>query len=196
MIYWPQGQWGGVRARYCAPVHSCAVKWSRYTKWKMTADRLFASRHQASFKTGLIASPCSWSWFKVLTQEPIKWWTPGWWAPGWRQFRDALQVPGTCFKRAFPQLRSPPSPCQPCEKWCTSQKQREVIFNLPRPLPPKVPDRTASKYTPHPQAQMAGLVPVVARGIVTGLTNWTVHQWQFSLITSPFALASLRCVPP
>ena len=67
MIYWPQGQWGGVRARYCAPVHSCAVKWSRYTKWKMTADRLFTSRHQASFKMGLIASPCSWSWFKVLT---------------------------------------------------------------------------------------------------------------------------------
>ena len=30
--------------------------------------------------------------------------------------------------------------------------------------------------TPHPRAQMAGLVPVVARGIVTGLTNCTVHQ--------------------
>ena len=67
MIYWPQGQWGGVRARYCAPVHSYAVKRSRNTKWKMTVDRLFTSRHQASFKMGLIASPCSWSWFKVLT---------------------------------------------------------------------------------------------------------------------------------
>ena len=66
----------------------------------------------------------------------------------WHQFRDALHVAGTCFKRAFPQLWSPPSPCQPCEKWCTSQKQREVIFDLPRPLPPKVPDRTASKYSP------------------------------------------------
>ena len=71
MIYWPQGQWGGVRARYCAPVHSYAVKWSRNTKWKMTVDRLFTSRHQASFKMGLIASPCSWSWFKVLTS--ISW---------------------------------------------------------------------------------------------------------------------------
>ena len=61
MIYWPQGQWGGVRARYCAPVHLCAVKWSRNTKWKITVDRLFTSRHQASFKMGLIASPRSWS---------------------------------------------------------------------------------------------------------------------------------------
>ena len=112
-------QWGRVRARYCAPVHSCAVKWSRYTKWKMTADRLFTS------------SPCSWSWFKC-----------------WSQFRDALHAAGTCFKRAFPQLRSPPSPCQPFEKWCTAEKQREVIFDLPRPLPPKVPDRTASKCSP------------------------------------------------
>ena len=65
MIYWPQGQWGGVRARYGAPVHSYAVKWSRNTK--MSVDRLFTSRRQASFKMGLIASPCSWSWFKVLT---------------------------------------------------------------------------------------------------------------------------------
>ena len=37
---------------------------------------------------------------------------------------------------------------------------------------------------------------VVARGIVTGLTNCTVHQWQFSSIRSPLSLASLRCVPP
>ena len=27
---------GWVRARYCAPVHSCAVKWSRTTKWLWT----------------------------------------------------------------------------------------------------------------------------------------------------------------
>ena len=142
MIYWPQGQWGGVRARSCAPVHSYAVKWSRNTKWKMTVERLFTSRHQASFKMGLIASPCSWSWFKVLTL--ISW------------------CPACCqdmFQKAFPKVRSPPSPCQPRndarnemmrndEKWCTSQKQREVIFDLPRPLPPKVPDRTASKYSP------------------------------------------------
>ena len=46
MIYWLQGQWGGVRARYCAPVHSCAVKWSRETKGKTYVDRLFTSRHQ------------------------------------------------------------------------------------------------------------------------------------------------------
>ena len=129
MIYWPQGQWGGVRARYCAPVHSYAVKWSRNTKWKMTVDRLFTSRHQASFKMGVIVSSCSWSWFKVLTSMYVAW---------------------TCFTRIFPQLRSPPSRCQPCNKWYTSQKQREDISDLPCPLPPKVPDRTVLKYSPPP----------------------------------------------
>ena len=129
MIYWPQGQWGGVRARYCAPVHSYAVKWSRNTKWKMTVDRLFTSRHQASFKMGVIVSSCSWSWFKVLT---------------------SMYVARTCFTRTFPQLRSPPSPCQPCDKWYTSQKQREDISDLPFPLPPKVPDWTVLKPLPTP----------------------------------------------
>ena len=49
-------------------------------------------------------------------------------------------------------------------------KRKRSYFRLPLPLPPKVADRTASKYSPH-RAQMAGLVPVVARGIVTGLTK-------------------------
>ena len=62
LIYWPQGQWGGVRARYCAPVHSYAVKWSRNTKWKMTVDRLFTSRQDGTYRLSL-----SWSWLKVLT---------------------------------------------------------------------------------------------------------------------------------
>ena len=122
MIYWPQRHWGGVRARYCASVHSCAVKWSRKTKGK-------TSRHQASFKMGVIVSSCSWSWFKVLT---------------------SMYVARTCFTRTFPQLRSPPSPCQPCDKWYTSQKQREDISDLPFPLPPKVPDWTVLKPLPTP----------------------------------------------
>ena len=67
-----------------------------------------------------------------------------------RQFRDALHVAGTCFKRAFPQLWSPPSPCQPCEKWCTSQKQQEVVFGLPRSLPPKSPRQDRFKVLPTP----------------------------------------------
>ena len=38
-------------------------------KRKTSVDRLFTSRPQASFKMRLIASPCSWSWFKVLTSS-------------------------------------------------------------------------------------------------------------------------------
>ena len=177
MIYWPQGQWGGVRARYCPPVHSCAVKWSRYTKWKMTADRLFTSRHQASFKMGLIASPSSWSWFKVLTS--ISW------------------CPACCrdmFQKSLSTATDSAVTLSTVREMMHFTKTKRSYFQFAPPLPPKVPDRTASKYTPHPQAQMAGLVPVVARGIVTGLTNCTVHQWHFSSIRSPFSLARSRCV--
>ena len=56
-IYWPQWQWGGVRARYCASVHSQAVKWSK-TQGKTSVDILFTSRHQVSLMMELIASPC------------------------------------------------------------------------------------------------------------------------------------------
>ena len=75
-------------------------------------------------------------------------------------------------------------------------KNKEKLFSIcPAPYPRKSPTGPLQS-TPHPRAQMAGLVPVVARGIVTGLTNCTVYQWQFSTIKSPFSLASSRCVPP
>ena len=55
-------------------------------------------------------------------------------------------------------------------------KNKEKLFSIcPVPYPRKSPTRPLQS-TPHPRAQMAGLVPVVARGIVTGLTNCTVHQ--------------------
>ena len=55
-------------------------------------------------------------------------------------------------------------------------KNKEKLFSIcPAPYPRKSPTGPFQS-TPHPRAQMAGLVPVVARGIVTGLTNCTVHQ--------------------
>ena len=75
-------------------------------------------------------------------------------------------------------------------------KNKEKLFSIrPAPYHLKSPTRPLQS-TPHPPAQMAGLVPLFAQRIVTGLTNWTVHQWQFSSIRSPFSLASSRCVPP
>ena len=75
-------------------------------------------------------------------------------------------------------------------------KTKRNYFRFAPPPTPESPPTGPLQGTPHPPAQMAGLVPLVARGIVTGLTNWTVHQWQFSSIRSPFSLASSRCVPP
>ena len=55
-------------------------------------------------------------------------------------------------------------------------KNKEKLLSIcPAPYPRKSPTGPLQS-TPHPRAQMAGLVPVVARGIVTGLTNCTVHQ--------------------
>ena len=155
MIYWPQGQWGGVRARYCAPVHSYAVKWSRNTKWKMTVDRLFTSRHQASFKMGLIASPCSWSWFKVLTSIS--------WCP-------------VCCRDMFYKDLSTATGSAATLSAVREIMYKEKLFSIrPAAYPLKSPTGPLQS-TPHPPAQRAGLVPLVARGIVTGLTNWTTSM--------------------
>ena len=55
-------------------------------------------------------------------------------------------------------------------------KNKEKLFSIcPTPYPRKSPTGPFQS-TPHTRAQMAGLVPVVVRGIVTGLTNCTVHQ--------------------
>ena len=55
-------------------------------------------------------------------------------------------------------------------------KNKENLSSIfPAPYPRNSPTGPLQS-TLHPRAQMAGLVPVVARGIVTGLTNYTVHQ--------------------
>ena len=146
-------------------------------KGKTSVDRLFTSRHQASFKMELIVSPCSRSWFKVLTSIS--------WCP-------------VCCRDMFHKDLSTAT-----ESDATLSTVREMMYftktSYFRFAPPPTPESSRQdrfKVLPTPKAQMAGLVPVDARGIVTGLTNWTVHQWQFSSIRSPFSLASSRCVPP
>ena len=167
MIYWPQRQWRGVRARYCAPVHSYAVKRSRNTKWKMTVDRrLFTSRHQASFKMGLIASPCSWSWFKVLTL--ISW------------FPACYQ---NMFQKGLSKGTESAVPLSTVREMMYFTKTEKLFSICPAPYPRK-----------SPTGPLQSTLHVVARGIVTGLPNCTVYQWQFSSIRSPFSLASSRCV--
>ena len=66
-------------------------------------------------------------------------------------------------------------------------KNKEKLFSIcPAPYPWKSLTGPLQS-TPHP------LVPLVARGIVAGLTNWSVHQWQFSSIRSPSSLANSKC---
>ena len=151
-------QWDGVRAHFCAPIHSRVVKNKRINVCGQTIHVRTSCITYGMMK--LIASPCSWSWVRC-----------------WRQLRNALFIAGTCFTRTVPQLRSAPPSCQPRGKWCTSQKQtyREVIFDLPHHPPPKVRDMTTSNNSP-PRAQRAGIVPVVARGVVTSLIELCIND--------------------
>ena len=116
-------------------------------------DRLFTSRHHASLTVWWNLSP--------LPVHGVK-------SRCWRQLRDALYVAGTCLTRTFPQLRSPPPSCEPRDKRCTSQNKEELFSICPANYP-----RTSGTWpphtTPHPLARRAGLVPVVAQGVVTTL---------------------------
>ena len=152
MIYWPQGQWGGVRARYCAPVHLCAIKWSRNTKWKITVDRLFTSRHQADGTYRL-------SLFMELIQGVDV------------NFVMPCMLPGHVSKGIFHRYGV----------------RRHLVNRARNGVLHKNKEKSFSIY-PAPYTQKC------CAGIVTGLTNCTVHQWQFSSIRSPFSLAISRCV--
>ena len=113
----------------------------------------------------------------------------------WHQFRNALYVAGTCFTRTSEQLWSQRHLVNRARNDVLHKNQEKLFSIRPAPYPRKSPTGPLQS-TPHPPAQMAGLVPSVARGLVIGPTNWTVHQWQFSSIRGPFSLASSRCVPP
>ena len=152
-IYWTQGPLGRVRARYCASVHSRAVKWSK-TKGKTSVDIIFTSRHQVSLMMELIASPCP----RIRVEL--------------RYVVPCLFVAGTCFTRTFPQLRSPPPSCQPRETDDVLYKNKEKLFSFcPAPLLLKVGDRTASNNTPSPGQKGCGC-PGKSK-----TSNWTVHHW-------------------
>ena len=145
-IYWPRGQWGGVRVRYCASVHSRAVKQSK-AKGKTSVDILFTSRHQISLLMKLISSPCP----RIRIESRC-----------WRQLRVlCLFVAGTCFTRTFPQLRSAPSSCQPRETDDVLYKNKDKLFSICSAPYSRNSVTWLLQTTPHPLARRA----VVARGI-------------------------------
>ena len=137
----------------------------------MTADRLFTSRHEASFKMGLIASPRSpsnlmgscLSLFMELIQGVDV------------NFVMPCMLPAHVSKGPFHSY----GVCRHLVNRATNdvlhKNQEKLLSIFPASYPRNSPTGPLQS-TPHPRAQMAGLVPVVARGIVTGLTNCTVHQ--------------------
>ena len=135
-----------------------------------SVERLFTSRHHATCMVWWNLSP--------LPVHGVE-------SRCWRQLRDALYIAGTSFIRTFPQLWSPPPSCPPREKWCTSQKQREVFFDLPRHPPPKVRNMTASNNSPPPGPKgWTCLCGCPTR--CSNKSNWTVHQWHFRKSAASF----------
>ena len=111
----------------------------------------------------------------------------------WRQFRDALYVAKTCFTRTFPQLRSPSPSCQPREKWCFSHKKEKLFLISPANCPRKS-GTWPLQTTPHPLARRAGLVSVVAQGIVARLIEPCINDILEN--RKPLSLLSSNCVLP
>ena len=108
-IYWPRGQWGGVRVRYCASVHSRAVKQSK-TKGKTSVDILFTFRHQISLLMKLISSPCP----RIRIESRLT---------------STTCVLPVCCRDMFHKDFSTATECAVIlstarDRWCTLQKQR------------------------------------------------------------------------
>ena len=141
-------------------------------------DRLFTSKHQASLTVLWNLSP--------LPVHGVD-------SRCWRQLHDALYVAETCFTRTFPQLRSPPPSCQLREKWFTTQKQREV-FSICRANHSRKSGTWPLQKTPQSPARKAGLVPVVAQGVVTSLIEPYINDILEK--QEPLSLFSSNCVTP
>ena len=142
-------------------------------------DRLFTSKHHASLTVWWNLSP--------LVVHGVE-------SRCWRQLRDALYVAATCFTRTFPQLRSPPPSCQPRDKWCTSQNKGKLFSIFPVNYPRKS-GTWSLPTTPHPLAQRAGLVPLVAQGVVTSLIEPYINDILKNQKPLSFKFSS-KCVPP
>ena len=122
----------------------------------------------------LIASPCSWRWVKVLSIT---------WCPVCCRDMFHKDLSTATESAAF---------CQPREKWYTSQKQREVIFDLPRQLPPKVRDMATWNNSPSPGPK-GWTCPCGCPGVVTSLIEPCINDILEN--QKPLSLFSSNCVP-
>ena len=127
-------QWGGVRARYCPPVHLRVVK----NKWKnvcgQTIHVLTSSITHGIME--LIASPCSWS----LSHQDVN-----------VNYVRPCMLLGHASQEPFHRYGVRRYLVNRVRNYVLHKnKAGEVIFNLPRPLPPKVQDLTASNNSPPP----------------------------------------------
>ena len=108
----------------------------------------------------LVASPCSWSWVKVLTSIT--------WCPV--SCRDMFHMDRSTATESADILSTERE-----MMYFQKQTYREVIFDLPRHPPPKVLDMTTSNNSPPPGPKGWNCPSGCPRG--SNKSNWTVHQW-------------------
>ena len=111
----------------------------------------------------LIASPCSWSWVKVLTSIT--------WCP--------VKLPGHVSQGPF---HSYEVRCHLVNRARNDvlhkNKLKGKLFSICFATHHRKSGTWPLQTTTHPRARRAGIVPVVARR-GSNNSNWTVHEWYF-----------------
>ena len=146
------------------------------TKGKTSVDRLFTSRHQASLTVWWNLSP--------LPVHGVE--------SRCCQLHDALYVAGTRFTRTFLQLLSPP-PFVNRARNDVLHKNKKKLFSI---CPANYRRKSGTwplETTPHPLARRAGVVPVVAQGVVTSLIKLCINDILEN--KKLLSLFSSNCVP-
>ena len=141
-------------------------------------DRLFTSRHHASLTVWWNLSP--------LPVHGVE-------SRCWRQLREACMLPGHVSQGPF-------HGCGVHRHLVNGaindvlHKNKEKLFSI---CPANYPRKSGTwplQTTPHPLARRAGLVPVVAQGVVTSLIEPCINDILEN--KKPLSLFSSNCVPP
>ena len=129
----------------------------------------------------LIASRCSWSWVKVLNQLKSITWCPVCCRDMFHKDLSTATESAAILSTAREMM------------YFTKTNLKRVIFDLPR-HPPRKSMTWPLQTTPHPRARRAGIVPVVARGVVTSVIELCINDILEN--QKPLSLFSSNCVPP
>ena len=128
----------------------------------------------------LIVSPCSWSWVKVLTSIT---WCPVCCRDMFHKDLSTATESAAILSTAWEMMYFTKTNLKRSYFWFVSPPTTEKSGTWPL------------QTTPHPRARRAGIVPVVARGVVTSLIELCINDI-LKKNKGLFSLVISNCVPP